>query len=188
MKLIIFPTIGTNYNVPVNMDVVTNMVPTPSASTIAFVSGVTTIFTYTANNFTSVLSQIYAFLSNASQTILTVVDGAPVPVLLSVGPQYFSLANDTITITGTGFTPGMQNPVLTNPGSSPAEYDNVIHIEDAAGGTDSNGFCFQITYVSSTVITAKYLASGDADTSSPMLLYFSSRGNISNVLSVNCVA
>ena len=73
MKLIIFPTIGTNYNVPVNMDVVTNMVPTPSAGTIAFVSGVTTIFTYTANNFTSVLNQIYAFLSNASQTILTVV-------------------------------------------------------------------------------------------------------------------
>lgn len=87
----------------------------------------------------------------------------------SITPAAFDLTTDLVTITGIGFLP---------------PFVGLLHIEDAVGGPDSNGYYMNCSYVSSTQLTATYGGPGDG-TLGPgaVLLYYEDTLSIqSNVI------
>ena len=127
---------------------------------------------YPTNDVAGVLKQLYDFISSKESVLFLKDVATPVVYLLDVTPTIFSVSSDTLIVTGTGFTSSMNEPVLLRDnGGGNMQYGNVLYLEDP-DTKDSNGFCFQITYINPTTISAKYLNSGDAGAVSPGLLYY----------------
>jgi hypothetical protein len=99
-------------------------------------------------------------------------------VLQSVSPQMVFISNtvtpgdsDDLIISGLNFTRSM-------------EAGN-IHVEDLAGGTDSNAAAYAITYINPTTITATLVSTGDQILTAPNIVYYEAAdGTQSNTLPI----
>src|ERR1017187_5326302 len=122
MKLLKFKS-GLN----VNLEHVTGINVSGNVITFQMVNNPSTNPTATVYDPVGVMSQIDDFLNGNAYGIgsLIVNDSLDV-VLTSVDNPQFAPGTDTIIITGSGFTPGMNTPVAgPNGGPSTQMYDNV---------------------------------------------------------------
>jgi hypothetical protein len=159
--------IQTGLGLRINLDTVSNISVQGNVITFSNLSGPTPP-AVTVNNVDYVLTQISkAMAGNASYTAIY---DTGVVILASVAPQPFSLANDTVTVFGTGFAPSMAA--------------GLFRVEDAVGGIDTNGPSMQITYVSSTQVTAVLASMGDGSYDATSYFYYTDpQGNVaSNVI------
>jgi hypothetical protein len=103
--------------------------------------------------------QIILALVNGSLAGQIMLNNNPTTyTLLSITPAAFDLATDLVTITGLGFL---------------SPFVGLLHIEDAVGGPDSNGYYMTCTYVSPTQLTASYGGPGDGILGAgPVILYY----------------
>jgi len=121
-------------------------------------------------------------LAVRAQTVLAAIDSAlagelaagvisiPVSplVITSITPTSFDIATDTLTIIGSGFDQATLGK---------------LHIEDVAGGFDFNGYYMNLTFVSSTQLTAVFGSAGDGVLSGGVyIMYKDTNGLISNVI------
>jgi len=104
-----------------------------------------------------------------------IVDVATTYTIDSIYPTYFDLTKDVVTITGSGFLPGIIGK---------------LYIEDITGGTDSNGYNMICTYVMPGVMTASFGSLGDTfNTPGAELIYYQdSLGFQSNVINGTLLA
>ena len=168
MKLAVFPN-----GLRVNLDMVLTIVSDFRTLTFPLSTNPTLLSpVYPTNDVAGVLKQLYDFIVS-KESVLFVKDLAtPTVYLFNVTPTVFSVSSDTLIVTGTGFTPAMDTPVLLRDnGLGDLQYGNVLYLEDPTA-KDSNGFCFQITYINPTTISAVLLNDGDAAAVSPGLLYY----------------
>ncbi len=177
MPMLYFPANLNNANpIYVNSTSITNITATPVGATdsIALVLQSGTTLNYivpdpantmaTANAILAVIAAAYG-----KQGMVTI---SPLPITFtSCTPSTFVAtggATATLDITGTGFYPAMQG--------------GVINIEDTAGGYDSNGFTYNISYVDSNHLIATYLGAGDGTTGASFLYFTDINGIIQGEL------
>jgi hypothetical protein len=116
----------------------------------------------------SLQAQLQGIPDTADGTTTVLKDLFPL-ALISVSPNPFNpTTTSPLTVRGTGFTPNV----------------GLLHVEDAGGGTDSNGYYMVATYVNDTTLTCVPGGSGDAGLPAlgALVYYIDGAGNQSNSL------
>ena len=117
-----------------------------------------------------VLSEV-DIAAKSGQVGLIAIGTAPW-TLTSWAPTTFTSSTPDIRVYGRGFTPDMST--------------GKIYVEDVAGGADSNGHSWSVTYISPTELSLTFLSAGDATAGPTDLMYFQAASGLrSNQLAVS---